>query len=387
MPLGLRRHKIVADVGLMSQELVRHDRADRVAAGVLRSTGAATVAVEAGYRVGAARFERATEDVALISHPTIMVMSDDVLVLTGGQVREFLALDELANALRIAFRAVSDGSASVPPRIAAHAPRGLLGAMPGYVPGLGLAAKMVTYFRGNHERGVPGHQALVALFDPDDGRPLALLDGTEITAVRTAMSAAVAARELAPSSVSTVAVIGSGVQARAHLDAFTWAFPQASLRLAGRTPAHVKAVGADHPDVEIVDGIPAAAADADVICFTTDADNPLLAFTDLRAGCHVSSVGSGVEVDAATVAAARAFVESRAAATQPFPAGSRELADHDPESVTEIGEVLLGTKPGRQSRDDITLWKSMGHAAEDLAAAVVVYRAATAAGVGTRVRF
>jgi len=314
-----------------------------------------------------------------------MVMTDDVLVVTGAQVRELLALDELAEALRTAFCAVSDGSASVPPRVAAHTSSGLLGTMPGYVPGLGLGAKLVTYFRGNHDRGMPGHQALVALFDPDDGRPLALLDGTEITAVRTAMSAAVAARELAPSSTATVTVVGSGVQARSHLDAFGWAFPQASLRLAGRTPDHVKAVATDYPDVEVVDGI--SAAGADVVCLTTDADRPLIAFADLPAGCHVSSVGSGVEVDAATVASACGFVESRAMATQPFPAGSLELALRDPESVTEIGEVLLGTKPGRRSDDELTLWKSMGHATEDLAAAAVVYRAATASGIGTRVTF
>jgi ornithine cyclodeaminase/alanine dehydrogenase-like protein (mu-crystallin family) len=382
----VRRDEVVADLELMRQELLRDDRADRVAPDILRPTRAAAVAIEAGHRIGAAGFEQPAENVALVSHSTIMVMSDGVLVVTGAQVRELLSLDELAEALRTAFRAVSDGSASVPPRVAAHTTGGLLGTMPGYVPGLGLGAKLVTYFRGNHERGVPGHQALVALFDPDDGRPLALLDGTEITAVRTAMSAAVAARELAPSP-TTVTVIGSGVQARSHLDAFAWAFPQASMRLAGRTPAHVQAVATAHPGAVVVDDVRAAADGADVICLTTDADQPILAFGDLPPGCHVSSVGSGVEVDAPTVAAARVFVESRVAATQPFPAGSRELADREPDSVTEIGEVLLGTKPGRQSDDDLTLWKSMGHATEDLAAAVVVHRAAIAAGIGARVTF
>lgn len=387
MPLGVRRDEVVVDAGLMGQELLRHDRADGVAADILRAARAATVAIEPGHRIGAARFERATEDIALISHTTIMVMADGVLVLTGVQVRELISFDELAEALRTAFRAVSSASASVPPRVAAHTPGGLLGTMPGYVPGLGLGAKLVTYFRANHERGLPGHQALVALFDPDDGRLLALLDGTVITAVRTAMSAAVAARELAPPATATVAVIGSGVQARSHLEALSWAFPQASLRLAGRTPAHVRAVATDYPDVEVVDDVRAAADGADVICLTTDADHPILAFGDLPTDCHVSSVGSGVEVDDATVDAARVFVESRAVATQPFPAGSRELANHQPDAVTEIGEVLLGARPGRRAADRLTLWKSMGHAAEDLAAAVVVYRAATAAGVGTRIAF
>ena len=199
----MRRDQVVADFRLMREELVGHDRTDRVTADILRATRAAAVAIEPGYRIRAAGLERTTENVQLISHSTIMVMSEGVLVLTGRQVRELLGLDELAEALRTAFRAVSDGSASVPPRVAAHSANGLLGTMPGYVPGLGLAAKLVTYYRGNHERGLPGHQALVALFDPDDGRPLALLDGTEITAIRTAMSAAVAARELAPPAAAS----------------------------------------------------------------------------------------------------------------------------------------------------------------------------------------
>ena len=121
---------------------------------------------------------------------------------------------------------------------------------------------------------------------------------------------------------------------------------------------------------------------ADVVCLCTDASDPVIARSWLADGCHVSSVGSGVEVDAETVAAASVFVETRTAATQPFPAGSRELAGRDAESVTEVGEVLLGIRPGRQSPDELTLYKSMGHATQDVAAAAVVYQAALAAGGG-----
>src|SRR3954454_3738787 len=99
-----------------------------------------------------------------------------MLVLDRDQVRQLLDPSELAEALRTAFRSISDGSASVPPRVAALAPAGLLGAMPGYVPGAGMGAKLVTYFRDNHARGLPGHQALVVLVDEADGRPLALMD-------------------------------------------------------------------------------------------------------------------------------------------------------------------------------------------------------------------
>src|SRR5690348_10579899 len=113
-----------------------------------------------------------------------------MLILTETEVATLLDLDALADALRQAFRSVSDGSASVPPRVGALSPAGLLGAMPGYVPGLGLAAKLVTYFRDNPARGIPGHQAIVVLADPDDGRLLATMGGTHITAVRTAVAAA-----------------------------------------------------------------------------------------------------------------------------------------------------------------------------------------------------
>jgi ornithine cyclodeaminase/alanine dehydrogenase-like protein (mu-crystallin family) len=305
-----------------------------------------------------------------------------MLVLDRDQVRELLDAGELADALRTAFRSISDGSASVPPRVAALTPAGLLGTMPGYVPGVGLGAKLVTYFRHNHDRGLPGHQALIALFDPDGGRPLALMDGTHITGMRTAGAAAVAAVALARPGSTTVAVVGTGVQGGEHLAAFGRAFPSASLLVAGRTPEHARALAAAYTGVDVAESFETAVREADVICLCTDSAEPVIARSWLAEGCHVSSVGSGLEVDAETVAAARVFVESRSAATQPFPAGSRELAGVDPTSVTEVGEVLLDTRPGRQSPEEITLYKSMGHASQDVVAADVVYRAALAAGVG-----
>ena len=306
-----------------------------------------------------------------------------MLVLDGSQVRELLEPSDLTEALEAAFRSISDGSASVPPRVAAHTSAGMLGAMPGYVPGYGFGAKLVAYFRNNHEKGLPGHQALVALFDPDDGRPLALMDGTHITAVRTAVAAAVAAMALTTSDVRSIAVLGTGVQAREHVAAFGRAFPAATLRLAGRTPAHAREVAAYHPQLAVVDGFEDAARGADVVCLCTDSPDAVISRAWLRDGAHVSSVGSGVEVDAGTVAEASIFVESRAAATQPFPAGSRELAGRDPESVTEVGEVLLGTRPGRTSPGELTLYKSMGHATEDVVTAAIIYQAALRAGVGS----
>jgi alanine dehydrogenase len=307
----------------------------------------------------------------------------ELLVLSEDDVRRVLDLDALADALRTAFRSVSAGTASTPSRVGALTGSGLLGAMPGFVPELGLGAKLVTYFRDNHARGVPAHQALITLFGADDGVPLVLMGATHITGIRTAMSAAVAAVALARPDVQSLAVLGAGVQGHTHLTAFTHQFSFADIRVASRDRGHASALAAEFTGARAADSFEDAVRGADVVCLCTDADGPVIAREWLASGVHVSSVGSGAEIDPGTLADASVFVESRASSTQPFPAGTRELDGRDPETVTEVGEVLLGTRPGRRSAEEITVYKSMGHASEDVAAAAVVYRAAAAAQVGT----
>jgi ornithine cyclodeaminase len=306
-----------------------------------------------------------------------------VLVLTESDVDALIDLDDLADAMRAALRGISDGSASTPPRVAAESPLGMLGAMPGYLPGIGLGAKLVTYFRGNADRGLPGHQALIVLADPDDGGLLATMGATRITGIRTAMTAAVAARVLAPTDARRIVVVGTGAQARSHLEAFGHLFPAAQRTLTGRSADRVRALATEYAGTAVVADVASAVAEADIVCLCTDSDRPVVRRGWLRAGCHVSSVGSGEEVDAETIEAASVFVEARAVATRPFPAGSRELAGRDPGALTEVGEVLIGARPGRRLVDELTVYKSMGHATEDVAAAALVYRAALTAGRGT----
>src|SRR4051812_22203495 len=141
-----------------------------------------------------------------------------MLVLTRADVEELLDLDELVGALARAHEELSAGACSMPPRIAAFAADGLLGAMPAYLPSAGLGCKLVTLFPGNTDRHT--HQAAIVLFDPANGSPIALMDGTHITATRTAAAAALAARLLARPDASVLAIIGTGVQARAHMRAF-----------------------------------------------------------------------------------------------------------------------------------------------------------------------
>jgi ornithine cyclodeaminase/alanine dehydrogenase-like protein (mu-crystallin family) len=253
--------------------------------------------------------------------------------------------------------------------------------MPGYLPGT-LEAKLVAVFPGNHGRGLPSHQALIALFDEETGAPLCVMDGTVITAARTGATAAVAARALAPEGASSLAILGAGVQGRSHLDAFPRLFELDDIRVASRDPRHAETLAGSRPRARVVGSFEEAVRGADLVCCCTDADEPVIAHAWLAPGTHVSSVGVGAEVDEATVRASSIFVEWRGAAENPPPTGSAELQGLDPASIAEIGEVLAGAHPGRRSDGELTLYKSTGHAVEDAAAARQVFDRATAEGVG-----
>lgn len=296
-----------------------------------------------------------------------------ILYLTRAEVERLLDIDALVDALAQAFAAWSSGLTSVPPRVAARAgDRGLLGAMVGCVPGTGLEAKLVSVFPRNVERGLPSHQALIALFDDETGMPLCVMDGALVTEVRTGATAAVAARALARPNAKTLAILGAGVQGRSHLNAFTTMFDPAEIRIASRDAEHAKAL-AEVDRRATATSFEEAVRGADIVCCCTDADQPVIERGWLSPGAHVSSVGVGAEVDAATVRDASVFVEWRGAAENPPPTGSAELQGLDPAALVEIGQVLGGDHPGRRSDDELTLYKSTGHAVEDAAAARQVY--------------
>ena len=326
-----------------------------------------------------------------------------MLVVSAAEVRELLDLDALVEALAAAMADLSAGAAAAPARVAVPVPErdGLLAAMPGYVPSVrGLASKLVTLFPRNAGTAVPTHQALIAVFDPDDGLPLALLDGTEITAARTAAGSALSARLLAGLDASVLAILGTGVQARAHARALPRVRPVRELRVAGRDPAKARALADELAaelalDVRAADSFEAAARDADVVCATTHALEPVVRRAWLRPGVHVTSVGynpAGRELDDETVATALVCVESRAAALAPVPAGANDLLEPIQAGVigaehvhAELGELVLGRRPGRTSPEQITLYKSVGVAVQDAAAAALVLAAARERGAGREV--
>lgn len=304
-----------------------------------------------------------------------------VLLLDHDQTRQALPLDALADAVATALAATSRDESSTPPRIAVFAPGGLLGAMPGYVPGQGLAAKLVTVFA---DEGHSSHQGVVALFDESDGSLRALINADAVTATRTAACATVAFQALVPSQVERIAVIGAGAQATAQLELLKHIALPAQVVVASRSPERAASLAGLH-QVGATPSIEEAVSGADVVFCCTDADRPVVLHDWLQPHAHVSSVGGshGPELDPRTVQTGSLFVEWPGAVTSPPPAGAHELQGLDGNRAALVGSVLTGQHPGRTREDEITVFKSTGYAALDVAAAAVALQEATAAGLGT----
>ena len=323
-----------------------------------------------------------------------------MLLLSRTEVEELLDVDALIDALAGGMSDLSAGRASVPNRVAARVDEsdGLLLAMPGYAPSSGaLVAKLVSLFPRNAGGDLPTHQAVIAVFDPETGRPDALLDGEAITATRTGAGSALATRLLAREDAATLAILGTGVQARSHARAVARVRAFRELRVAGRDRSKAEALAeelAGELELRIVvaGSWEEACQGADVICAATHASEPVVRREWLAAGAHVNSVGfnpEGRELDDATVIASLVVVESRAAALAPVPAGSNDLLQPiergliGPDHVqAEIGELVDGSRPGRSSHGQLTLYKSVGVAVQDAVAAALVLRAARARGAG-----
>ncbi len=310
-----------------------------------------------------------------------------MLVLSKRDVESLLAGPAMLEALEAGFLAYSTGRASVPPRTAARAPSGLLGAMPGWVAQRGFALKAVSVFPGNGERGLPTHQGVITLFDEGDGSLLSVMDGEHITAMRTGGGAAVSVRHLARAEAKTLTILGAGVQGHSHLATVPLARDFTTIRICSRDPQRAASLASLDARCVVIAGFEEAVRGADVVCCCTDAREPVTRYEWFDAGTHVTSVGGtfGPELDPDTMRNARVFVEWRGAAENAPPAGAHELQGRDPSTITELGEVIAGLKPGRQSGDEISVYKSTGSGFEDAVVARVVYDAALAARVGTEV--
>ena len=315
-----------------------------------------------------------------------------MLVLSRADVERLIDLDRLREAVAGAMADLSAGRVSMPPRIAAIVPErdALLAAMPAYLPSSGaLATKLVSLFPRNTDR--PTHQAVIVVFDAENGGPLALMDGEAITAARTAAGSALATDLLARQDSYRLVVIGTGVQARAHLRAVSRVRKFGWICVVGRDLEKAKALAKELGASASVN-FEEAVREGDVVCACTHSAEPVVRRDWLKPGAHVNSVGyntAGREVDGATFRDALVVVESRSAALAPPPAGSNDIAMAIAEGAmtrehvhAELGELVSRTRPGRADARQITLYKSVGVAVQDAAAAAMVLERARKAGVG-----
>lgn len=312
----------------------------------------------------------------------------DILLLNEMEVQRLLDPDALLDALAEGFRALSSGLVDAPKRNGVTVPNtGFLLAMPAYQHGREVTVKLVSVFHDNQRLGIPSHQALICLFDPETGTPLSFMDGTYITALRTAGAAALSTRLLARTDTRVLAIVGAGVQGRAHLTMLPRVRQFSEIRIASHRFAQAEQLAATDARARAVETAEEAVRGADVVCLCTSASEPVISADWLAPGMHVTSVGyspPGGELDPRVIEHGRLFVETRLA-FEPPPAGCGELAGFDPSVGTELGEVLLGRSLGRQSNDDLTVYKAMGHACEDMAAASLVYHLAKQDGAGRTV--
>jgi ornithine cyclodeaminase/thiomorpholine-carboxylate dehydrogenase len=317
-----------------------------------------------------------------------MVPAFDVLILNRTEVEELLDLDALFDALADGFRALTRGEVSAPQRNQLPMPGSafLLG-MPGRTGDGLMTVKVVTLFEDNPSVGLPAHMATIALYDPTTGACRAFMDGTYITAIRTSAAAALACDRLAREDARALAIVGGGVQAEHHLAIFPRVRAFEDIRIVARDPQDARRLAAGHDAARVLEDAEEAVRGADVVALTTNSARPVIDVDWIAPGSHVSSVGYHPpqgELPRALAETAHLFVETRVAFEAP-PVGSAELHGLDPEIATEIGEVLLGSAPGRREAEEITVYKAMGHVVEDIAAAELVFAAAQRAGAGASV--
>lgn len=327
-----------------------------------------------------------------------------MIILNGNDVRQALPMKSAIEAMKRAYAALSDGRAEVPIRaqldIASHQATGLF--MPAFLQdeeGDGLAVKVVTVYPPNLDKGLPLLHAAVLVMDAENGRPQALLEGGSLTAIRTGAAAGAATDILARSDCHVAAIFGAGVQARTQLEAICSVRSLESVWVydldAGRVAAFIEEMAGKGPiptDLNPADSPTTAVADADIICTATTSSTPVFADADLKPGVHINGVGSYTpemrEIPTDTVKRALLVVDSREASMeeagdliQPVAKGVISV-DH---IHAELGEILLGRREGRSSSQQITFFKSVGVAVQDVMAARLALKMAEELSLGQTV--
>lgn len=326
-----------------------------------------------------------------------------ILILTEDEVKQLLPMRECIGVMEDALSALARGEMQQPLRTIAKpaGAGGVMAMMPAYQSGSNavFGLKAICVFPNNPKKGKDAHQGGVLLFSGETGEPLALMNASAITAIRTAAVSAVATRLLAREDAVSLAIIGAGVQARSHLAAMACVRPLTKVRIVSRTFAHAQAMVSEMQSsctfpLAAVEGIREAVTEADIIVTATTAKGPILQRDWIAAGTHINAVGTYSpavrEIDGVTMAASSLFVDRRESVLNE--AGDYLLAAGEgaigPDHIrAEVGELLTGVSQGRTTRDEITLFKSMGLAVEDLAAAAFLYEKARQENRGAWVDF
>jgi alanine dehydrogenase len=319
-----------------------------------------------------------------------------VLILTEQDIRASVTLPDLIETMEAAVVAYSAGGTQQPLRTVLEVgpQRAFFGVMPAFLPSLpALGTKLVTVYSDNLAIGLPSHLATIVLLDPETGALVALLDGRYITEARTAAVSAVATRLLARPDAATLGIIGSGVQARSHLEAIACVRALKEVRVWSPSPDHreqfVEEMRHVRAPITAVSSPASAVANADLIVLATSSRSPVVQNEWIADGAHICAVGAcrpdQREMDGALVARARVIVDSRKGALAE--AGDIVLAISEgrisaDQIAGELGEVAAGRVKGRHSANDLTIFKSLGMAVEDVAAAHLAYARAKERGLG-----
>ena len=323
-----------------------------------------------------------------------------MLVLSEKQVHSLIDIAELISTLEKAHVQYSTGRAVMPVRLVVPLPQiqGRITSMPGFLnEDKALGMKVVTYFQENPRRSLPAILGTILLFSADTGKLIAVMDGSYVTAIRTACASAMATKALANAITPVLGILGAGVQARAHIQALTHVRKIDRIKVYSPSGASAAVIKKDlEPamkiDIDVAGGAEDAVRDADLLVTGSTAKEPIVKSDWLKAGIHINAVGAHRpdyrEIDGATMARAKVVVDSREAIMAEcgdILLAIKENVINENHIHGEIGEILAGTKTGRSSAGEITLYKSVGIAIQDVATANLVYRKALERGVGTNV--
>lgn len=310
----------------------------------------------------------------------------DLPFITKERISSLLPMNECIDVMEKMFRSIANGETNQPLRSIMWLPdkSGLLGMMPGHAVGLGLMGiKVISVFHANRESKLPSHQGVVILFDTKHGNPLMIFDASEITALRTAAVSALATKLLSRKNSESLAIIGSGEQAQKHLESIMLVRNIKKVNVWSRNENNAEEFAKNNADkikIDIGQNVQEAVKDADIICTVTSSGEPLIKSEWISTGTHINAVGASVaskrELDSKTILHSKLFCdcyESIYNEGGDFLIPKKEGVLNDDHVKADLAEVLTGKKPGRENDEEITVFKSLGIAAEDIFSAAHIY--------------